>query len=104
MTRQVLVSPQAEAQIQVIDAWWRENRPSSPDLFLQELSEAIALLQVSAEAGKHYAHRSIKGVRRIPLRATRHHVYYVASRDAVAVLAVWGAVKGVGPHLSKLDG
>lgn len=41
----------------------------------------------------------MRGVRRVPLRATRNHVYYVATAEAVLVLAVWGAVKGAGPEL-----
>lgn len=40
-----VIVPEAEAQIREIDEWWRANRPLSPDLFAQELSEAIALIE-----------------------------------------------------------
>jgi hypothetical protein len=36
------------------------------------------------------------------MRATRNHVYYVANKESVLVLAIWGAVKGLGPDLGTL--
>jgi plasmid stabilization system protein ParE len=100
MSLPVIVSPEAESQIIAIDGWWRENRPVSPSLFEQELAEALETIAAAPQAGHRYAHSTMKGLRRVPLRATRHHVYYVASKDAVIVLAVWGAIKGAGPDLS----
>jgi hypothetical protein len=32
MTRPVIVAPQAVAQIDAVDAWWRANRTASPEL------------------------------------------------------------------------
>ena len=99
MQKRVLIAPQAEAQIRAIDAWWRRHRKRSSDLFSRELGEALATLEIASKAGRRYPHPAIQGLRRIPLRATRHHVYYLAGKDAVVVLAVWGAVKGSGPDL-----
>ena len=96
MTHRLIVSPEAEAQIDAIDAWWRANRAASPDLFAQELAEAFATI----EAGHRYPHPDVKGVRRVPLRTTRNHVYYVDAGEVVAILAVWGAIKKAGPDLS----
>jgi hypothetical protein len=48
MTLSLVVSSEADAQIEVIDSWWRANRPAAPDLFSQELrklSRAFALPQ-----------------------------------------------------------
>ena len=87
---------------QAIDAWWRANRSASPDLFAQELAEAFTTIGVAPQAGHRYRHTEVKGVRRIPLRATRNHVYYPATDEAVLVLAVWSAIKGVGPGLQML--
>ncbi len=101
MTLSLIVSPEADAQIEVIDSWWRANRPAAPDLFSQELAEAFASICITPAAGHRYPHRDRKGVRRVPLRATRHHVYYVASHDRVIVLAVWGSVKRRGPKLGS---
>jgi plasmid stabilization system protein ParE len=102
MTRQLVVAPEAEAQIEAIDTWWRENRPASPELFEQELSQAFSTLEVAPEAGHRYSHPEVKGVRRVLLRSTRNHVYYVDTGDIVVILAVWGAVKKSGPDLSSL--
>jgi hypothetical protein len=79
----------------------RTNRLASPDLFAQELAEALSTIELAPEAGHRYPHPHVKGVRRLPLRATRHHVYYIEVGTSVAVLAVWGAVKGTGPDLSS---
>lgn len=100
MSHRVIVSPQAEAQIHAIDVWWRTNRSASPDLFAQELAEALSTVELAPEAGHRYSHPEIKGVRRVPLRATRNHVYYLHADDTVVVLAVWGAIKSAGPDLS----
>jgi hypothetical protein len=37
----------------------------------------------------------------VPLRATRHHVYYLDAGATIVILAVWGAIKGVGPDLAS---
>jgi plasmid stabilization system protein ParE len=42
------------------------------------------------------------GLRRILLRATRYHVYYVSNAETVLILAVWSAVRGAGPDLKRL--
>ena len=100
MPRQVIVAPQAEAQIRTIDAWWRRNRTDSPDLFSREIAEAFSTLEVAPETGSRYPQPKVKGIRRIHLPATRHHVYYLVGTEAVVVLSVWGSVKGRGPNLS----
>jgi plasmid stabilization system protein ParE len=99
MSLPTIVSPEAEAQIHVIDAWWRANRRASPNLFVEELAAAFELLASAPEIGRRYPHPEVTGVRRLLLRATRHHVYYVPTSTGVVVLAVWGAVKGSGPDL-----
>jgi hypothetical protein len=38
VTLPVRTTPEAEAQVRQIDEWRRENRSSSPDLFLDELT------------------------------------------------------------------
>lgn len=97
----LLVTPEAEHHIDTIDLWWRENRPASPDLFEQELAAALDLIQTWPEVGRQRRHRSIAGLRRIVLRATRYHVYYALppDGDTIFVLAVWSAVRGRMPKL-----
>jgi hypothetical protein len=60
MTLPIIVPPETEAQIHVIDTWWRANRKAAPDLFSQELAEAFAYIRVTREAGHRYAHRARK--------------------------------------------
>jgi pyruvate carboxylase len=36
----VRITPEAEAQIRIIDSWWRENRTALPNLFADELAAA----------------------------------------------------------------
>jgi plasmid stabilization system protein ParE len=99
VARQVIITPQAEAHIRTIDAWWRRNRRGSPGLFARELGEAFSTLEVAPESGSRYPHPEVKGVRRIHLPSTRHHVYDLTGAEAVVVLAVWGSVKGSKPNL-----
>jgi len=72
MSLPVVVSPEAERQIDAIDAWWRTNRQAAPQLFIEELAEAVAMIEFAPEVGRRYAHPELKGVRRVLLRATRH--------------------------------
>lgn len=59
MTRyRVGFSRTADAQIELIDAWWRENRPAAPGMFSRELEAAVRLLEVSPIIGKAYPVRS----------------------------------------------
>ncbi len=102
MTATLIVSAEAEGQIRLIDAWWRENRTKAPDLFVQELAQATATLEAMPFAGIRVDHPEVKGLRRILLRATRYHLYYVADPSTVVVLAVWSSVRGSGPDLQRL--
>lgn len=101
MKKPVATTPLADLQILEIDAWWRENRDKAPDLFEGELALAFRILESAPGAGRRYPHPS-GSVRRLLLRSTRNHVYYVERDDCVLVVAVWGAVKRAGPDLSGL--
>ena len=90
--------------MQVIDAWWQSNRPSAPDLFIEELSAAFDALTSVPLGGRLVTVRGLTGVRRILLRSTRHHVYYQVRKDTVTVLAIWSAIRGRGPSLDMLCG
>jgi plasmid stabilization system protein ParE len=99
MSKPVFTTPEADLQIVNIDSWWRENRDKVPDLFEEELALAFRMLADAPGVGKRYSHARAR-VRRILLRSTRNHVYYVEEDDRVLVVAVWGAVKGSGPDLT----
>ncbi len=93
----VEVSAEAQAQIDRIDAWWRENRPAAPDLFAEEFMAALSALADTPAMGVRYAPRP--SVRRLLLRRAHHHVYVTDDGTTVYVVAVWNAYRGCGPRL-----
>ena len=99
MSFAVRTTPEADSQIRVIDDWWRSNRQASPDLFLTELTESFELLANAPQLGRSYRQSPVRYVRRLLLKATRYHVYYVVLTGEVHVLAVWHAQRGAGPPL-----
>jgi len=99
MTVRVVVTPEAEEHIGIIDTWWRGERPAAPGLFAEELAAAFALLSDAPLAGRRYRHATVPEVRRLLLRSTRYHVYYRPHESDVVILAVWSAVRGSGPEL-----
>ena len=80
----VELSAEADAQVQQIDSWWRENRQSAPDLFTDELDRALLILEDSPTLGIPY--ESTRGVRRLLLRRTHYHLYIEREPRRVAVL------------------
>lgn len=51
--------------------------------------------------GIRYASRAIPGLHRMLLRASRYHVYYTYNDDMVAIVGIWGAVRGTTPRFRK---
>jgi hypothetical protein len=66
-------------------------------MFAEELDAALDTISTFPNAGGLYHPRL--GIRRLLLRATRHHVYYVIDDFGILILAVWGAVRGRPPDL-----
>lgn len=93
----VELSDEAQVQVQRIDAWWRENRPAASDLFADELEQALRALEGAPGLGVRYEPRP--GVRRLLLRQTHYHLYFLEEQERVHVLAVWSAFRGRGPGL-----
>jgi plasmid stabilization system protein ParE len=89
----------ADGQIRDVHDWWRSNRPASPTLFADELAIAFTIIANAPNIGRLYRRSPVPGTRRILLKGTRYHVYYVPLADEVRVLAVWHARRGVGPPL-----
>jgi plasmid stabilization system protein ParE len=97
----VNITSPARRQAERLDRWWRENRPAVPQLFAQELSAALKLIESLPEAGTPYVERRGVIVRRVLLSKTTNHVYYEIDRSlgVVMILAVWGAPRAKGPKL-----
>jgi plasmid stabilization system protein ParE len=91
----------AEAQVDTIESWWRENRPAAPEMFLSELESAVRLLETSPLIGKRYPEAPVPEVRRLLIGRSRYHVYWEVNvtSAAVTILAVWYAGRGNGPRL-----
>lgn len=92
-------SPQALAQAEAAQGWWKRNRRLAPHLFEDELERGLKLLHVAPLAGPPYQHRRREGVRRLLLQETRYHLYYEIGIEGLVVLAVWSAVRGRPPRL-----
>lgn len=99
MSLLVRTTPEADAQIRAIDDWWRANRVASPDLFADELESSFQLIGHTPSIGRPYRRSPVSGTRRLLLKGTRYHVYYVPTADHVDVLAVWHGQRGHGPAL-----
>jgi plasmid stabilization system protein ParE len=95
----VRTTPEAGAQIRAIDDWWRANRLAAPDLFAAELAASFDMIGHAPYIGRLYRQSPVPNARRILLKETRFHVYYVPLADEVRVLAMWHARRGVGPPL-----
>lgn len=78
---------------------WRRHRTATPDLFVDELEAAFALIGSAPNIGHPYRRSPVGGTRRVFLAGTRYHVYYALLGDQVVVLAVWHARRGSGPPL-----
>ena len=99
MSRPVQTTREADVQIRTIDDWWRRNRLAVPNRFLDELTATFDIISHAPQIGRLYRQSPVPETRRILLRGTRYHVYYVPHADEVRVLAVWHTQRGVGPPL-----
>lgn len=99
----VVFTPEANEQADNCDTWWRENRTKNRDLFARELAETKKLLLETPNVGIVHAVLDGLPVRRVLLRKTRTHVYYVLDleADSVIVHSVWGARKQRSPNLGE---
>jgi plasmid stabilization system protein ParE len=100
---QVIVVPEADAQIHAIDAWWRENRPAAPALFAEELAADLEVIAGAPRIGRRRIHGGVPGLRRVLMRSTRYHLYYAPSDDGLRlfVLALWSALRGRMPPIRR---
>ncbi len=73
------------------------NRSDARDLFTSELDGATLALEDNPALGVGYDPKP--GVRRMLLRRTSYHLYFVEEVERVLVVAVWSANRGRGPSL-----
>ena len=70
---------------------WLANR-DHPDVFTEELEQALQIIAVLPGAGTLYAQSPVPGVRRVYLRRVAVHLYYTFDDASVIVRALWGCV------------
>ncbi len=94
------LAARAEDEAERIARWWRDNRPAAPDLFLTELDETMELVTTAPEIGELFGSLEQLAVHRVLLERTRFYAYYVIEEDVV-VIAIWSALRGRPPRLSR---
>jgi plasmid stabilization system protein ParE len=94
----VELSAEAHAQVAKIDAWWRKHRLVAPEMFTAELESALMALEETPTLGIRYVVGE-KNIRRLLLRRTRYHLYFIEQRERLFIVAVWSAYRGRGPKL-----
>ena len=102
MSARVVFAPAAVAQLHAALDWWVANRPAAPALFAEETSRAIELIRAAPRVGRPVRLRRRRGVRRVLLTRTGHHLYYTydADADVIRVAAVWAGARGKAPPVS----
>jgi plasmid stabilization system protein ParE len=97
----IVFTPEGDRQTSEKERWWREHRPASPDLFADELADALDLIANTPNVGAVYETVSGKAARRVLMPRTKNHVYFEVdeAHERVIVHAVWGTPRGQGPKL-----
>ena len=98
---QVRFSSTAQDLVRLADAWWTVHREKAPGLFTEELAAVVERLTAMPLTGESYRESRGQEVRRMLMRKTRYHVYYVVddNRNLVEVVSIWHSTKGRGPDL-----
>lgn len=82
-----------------IARWWHEHA-SSPDVFLDELEQAITHIETTALLGTVYDAGAQRPVYRRLMKKSGYHIYLVQrSKNVVVIVSVWGARRRRGPKL-----
>lgn len=96
--RRVRFTATAQDHVRAEKRWWLEHR-SYPEVFADELEQALRVVAVLPGAGSAYDQAGIDGLRRVFLRKSACHIYYTHDEREVIVRAVWGARRERGPVL-----
>ena len=95
------LSPRALLQLKAAEEWWQENRSMAPDLFLNEVDNALLRLAEHPCIGSPYPRPLHPNIRRVILKRTGYHIYYEydESSDRIWIMDVWSAFRGEDPPL-----
>jgi plasmid stabilization system protein ParE len=92
------LTKRASRDLERIDDWWRKEIGSPPSTLLDELEQALRLLEGQPEAGTRYAKFHGRTVYRILLRDSQHHAYYLLDPGVVRVVTIWSTRRVRGPR------
>ena len=103
MTLRIEIEPQATAQLDELDLWWREHRPASRTSVLDEFERALGVLREQPGVGAPYTRGGARNVRWLRLRGTPYRLFYLhePGSEVLSVVAVWSSVRRAGPPLSR---
>jgi hypothetical protein len=82
-------APIAEAQIDAALLWWSRNRELAPDLLARELDQALDQIVLIPKAGRRARIRGRARVRRLLLRSSAYHLYYVIDEEEAEIQIVY---------------
>jgi hypothetical protein len=99
----LVVAPEAAAQILIRKRWWRANRPRASERFDEELATALVAITERPESFPVFSARDGRTLRRCLLSKTRCHLYFeiMPSADEVWIVAARGAVQRRGPRAAR---
>lgn len=75
----------------------RKSENLHPDVFTEELEQALQIIAVLPGEGTLYTQSPVPGVRRVYLRRVSTHLYYTFDNDEIR--ALWGARRERGPRI-----
>jgi len=78
----VLVTPEAEAQLDVRWEWWRDHREKAPDLFDEEFLAAVEHIGSAPGSFPIHVQRRGRTIRRCLMPKTRSHLYFEIDEQA----------------------
>lgn len=89
-----------QRRLEAENEWWREHRDAK-GLLLDELTQTLDRLRSMPGAGQRY--RIVRGklIRRVLMKKTGCHVYYLHDheRDLIEIHSIWRARQERGPRL-----
>lgn len=98
--RKVRFTATAREQLRIFKSWWRDNTVR-PEIFDEDLEEAIKTLSIVPGIGSPYRAAPIPGVRRLYVERLVSHLYYTYDDREIIIRALWHARRGSGPDFSR---
>lgn len=86
MTREIVLTPEAKADVAGAAAWYRERSVRAAEEFL--LAVAVAFARIEAQPTAQVVVDAVTGARRVLLRKFPHRVLYLTDGDQPVVFAV----------------